>query len=251
LANTLRKFLKKYLVSDALLLAWQYANQCWPLVWDGPGKVLSLCSQFPAWLSAQRPYELTIANAKPWYNFSCVAFLERHLRPGMSVFEYGSGASTVYFSKLGLEGTSIEHDPAWATRIQDLLRQAGSHWQVIYVLADAEPVSGPSDPSDVRACHSAMAPFSRTSFRSYVHAIDAFATGSLDLITVDGRSRPSCLMASLSKLKSGGMLLLDDSERERYGKAMAQVPSSWKRLDFFGPKAAKSFARTTIWWKPG
>ena len=39
---------------------------------------------------------------------------------------------------------------------------------------------------------------------------------SLDLVVVDGRARVECARRAMPKVKPGGLLLLDDTSRERY-----------------------------------
>ncbi len=54
------------------------------------------------------------------------------------------------------------------------------------------------------------------SFEKYVRSIDRFIDKSLDLVIIDGRARLSCITHALKKIRPGGYLMLDDSERERY-----------------------------------
>lgn len=46
--------------------------------------------------------------------------------------------------------------------------------------------------------------------------IKKFPDNYFDIVLVDGRSRPSCLFHSLNKVKKGGLLVLDNAEREYY-----------------------------------
>lgn len=66
-------------------------------------------------------------------------------------------------------------------------------------------------------------------------------------MAIDGRARPSCLAHAWRKVKPGGHLLLDDSEREHYAAA-ARPLAGWPRRDLFGPGPyLRIFFRTTIW----
>lgn len=47
---------------------------------------------------------------------------------------------------------------------------------------------------------------------AYVHAIDTEPDRSFDLVIVDGQDRHDCVLAAMPKVRSGGMLLLDDSQ---------------------------------------
>ena len=52
-----------------------------------------------------------------------------------------------------------------------------------------------------------------------------------DYISVDGRVRMPCLERALPLLKpEGGILLLDNSEREQYQVAFDMVPSRWLKV---------------------
>ena len=87
-------------------------------------------------------------------------------------------------------------------------------------------------------------PVKDTSFQDYVNVLDEFPDEHFDFIAVDGRARKSCLLKSLSKLKKGGFLLLDNSERKRYQSAIDQV-NGWPKI-----YTTTGLTDTTIWMKP-
>ena len=74
-------------------------------------------------------------------------------------------------------------------------------------------------------------------FRSYAQAIDAFPDRYFDLVVVDGRARPSCILHARDKVKPGGILLLDQSERPYYlAKSLALLdPACWQRTQYMAP----------------
>jgi hypothetical protein len=53
-------------------------------------------------------------------------------------------------------------------------------------------------------------------FKSYACYIDKFEDGYFDIVLIDGRARPSCLKHAVSKVKKGGLLILDNAERKYY-----------------------------------
>ena len=61
--------------------------------------------------------------------------------------------------------------------------------------------------------------------------IDQFVHEHFHIIIVDGRDRVLCVQSSLPKLKSGGWLILDNSERPEYGAAIDMM-AGWNRIDF-------------------
>src|SRR4051812_40445225 len=60
-------------------------------------------------LNGKTPLDLEI----PWFSYAAIDFLETFLRPHMTVCEYGSGGSTIFFAKRTKSVVSIESDPKW------------------------------------------------------------------------------------------------------------------------------------------
>ncbi len=60
----------------------------------------------------------------PWFSYGAIDFLECYLKPDMTVFEYGSGGSTVFFSKRTARVVSREPDPVWLQRARSALPHA-------------------------------------------------------------------------------------------------------------------------------
>src|SRR6185436_12325922 len=69
-------------------------------------------------INGKSPLDLQI----PWFSYAAIDFLEKHLREDMSVCEYGSGGSTIFFAKRTKSVFSIENDPQWFQRVSDRLR---------------------------------------------------------------------------------------------------------------------------------
>jgi Dimethyladenosine transferase (rRNA methylation) len=151
-----------------------------------------------------------IALDVPWWNVAAtervIAFLAE--RPKARIFEYGSGASTVWLARRGLEVTSVEHDEQWANALAPRL----SSYQNVTLLR-----------AQLRTGRIA-------SEQPYVKTIRG--TGLYDMIVVDGRERAACLSAAVASLKSDGIILFDDSGRERYREAILNCSLSEKR--YFG-----------------
>jgi hypothetical protein len=120
--------------------------------------------------------------------------LAKHLRPSDTVFEYGSGFSTAFFSKFVRVWHSVEHDAGWALRVRELTengRCPNVH------LHHVPPTSG----ADL-----AQRPSRQSAYRSYVAAIDAVDT-PLDRVLVDGRARPQCAVHAIAKLRGPDSLV--------------------------------------------
>ncbi|WP_138734662.1 class I SAM-dependent methyltransferase [Modestobacter excelsi] len=156
------------------------------------------------------------------------------LPPEPTVFEFGGGGSTLWLHDLGARITSVEHDPEWFEVLRDALP------------ASVELVLRP--PALVGAIGSVAEP--GHFFDAYVGELASRADESFDLIVVDGRARVDCGLVARGKVKSGGMLLLDDSDRPRYG-ALVDALSGWERADFVGLKVGGGgTAQTTVWRRP-
>lgn len=154
-----------------------------------------------------------------WWTFEAMEVVEDFLgdRPGARVFEYGSGASTIWLSRRGARVTSVEHDQDWGERMVERTRADGN-----IGIRIVPPVrsTAPRFPSGVAAWRG-------YDFEQYVGAIDQ-EPGVFDLIVVDGRCRAACLERAASRLAEGGLLLFDNSNRQRYRKALAS--SSMRRV---------------------
>ena len=57
---------------------------------------------------------------------------------------------------------------------------------------------------------------------SYATFIDSFPDHSFDLIVIDGRARAACIQHAIRKVKKGGYLLIDNSERYDLSKIKYQ-----------------------------
>lgn len=146
----------------------------------------------------------------PWWTFDAIEIVDRFLkrRSGASVFEYGSGASTLWLAKRASNVISIEHDPEWSQKMESYIRQ--------FKNIELRTVTTPF--SDDPIHRSQKTGWGNREFRPYVETIAG--GGSYDLIIIDGRARSSCLNAALSHLRSGGLILFDDSYRKRYQQAL-------------------------------
>lgn len=154
----------------------------------------------------------------PWWTFEAsdavAEFLEHH--PDARVFEWGSGASTVWLGARSGTVASVEHDPDWAARMADVLPLNAA---LLLVEPDAGAPGGTATPTTP----SAKAGFAGLDFTAYVARIDD-VRGELDLIVIDGRAREACLDRAVERLAHGGLIVVDNVERARYRAAIARHP---------------------------
>lgn len=93
-----------------------------------------------------------------------------------------------------------------------------------------------------------------SSFTKYVKSIDKYPDKSFDLVFIDGRVRIGCILHSIKKIKSGGFLVLDNSDEKKYKKA-SEILRSYKKHEFFGISPSNpylkyskiSFWKASIW----
>jgi hypothetical protein len=201
-----------------------------------------------AWVESLR-FRGSPLNAQiPNWPYSATRYLEKRLRRRAVVFEYGGGGSTLWLAQRVGRLTTIEHDAGWFTRIEQALTTTGLTNCVVLLreprgtaVPPRVPGSGGIDYGSNRCLGS---------FEEYVQAIDSFPDDSFDLVLVDGRSRAACLHHAAPKVRRGGLLILDDSNRECYQTAMKRL-HSWVRKDFCGVKPFRTkLGYTTCWIKP-
>jgi precorrin-6B methylase 2 len=155
----------------------------------------------------------------PWWNDRAISYLDQQLRSGDRVFEWGAGASTVWLASRGAKVTSIEHDPDWVSNVR---------------------VRCPA--ADVRAAPEDA--------RVYAAAIDEFEDDSFDVVIVDGMYRPECLQRGASKVKPGGLLVLDDTDMRQLGRLKRFSLPGWKKVSLAGFKATGDVRETTFFRRP-
>lgn len=174
---------------------------------------------------------------KPWLRPMVTEFLESViLRSGMAVFEWGMGNSTIWMSHRVRHVISVEHDKDWFSKIP-------GRKNIKRILIQPQRGIIGADPSDPKAYFSDDKHWRDHNFRRYASVIDDL--GPFDVIFVDGRARPSCLVHGHRRLKPGGFLVLDDANREYYLRHTAHLFRGWDRAVFFEKKK-----KTAVWRKP-
>ena len=168
---------------------------------------------------------------KPWLTPNAVAFLEAHLKPAMSAFEFGSGRSTAWYATKVGRLISVEHNAEWYARVSRDLADQGIH-NVDYRLV-------PLDHNESKPEQPRYDPLPR-----YVAAIAELPDDSLDLVIVDGHYRTTCIAEAQSKLRPGGLLLVDDANL--WPADRPPVPETWSEVS----RTTNGIKYTAIWRKP-
>jgi hypothetical protein len=186
-----------------------------------------------AWFQSRRK-DYLLDHAIPWITYDATEFLKANLSKGIRVFEYGSGASTLFWALYQAHCVSIEHDPVW----YELLRvRFDPSYDVDLRLVPADPPAAQiadADIADPENYRTSSIGFEDRTFRNYVSQIDAFPDGYFDVVMVDGQARPSCVAHSYKKVKRNGMLILDNADVPQYLARAAQYLEDFELHGFRG-----------------
>lgn len=111
----------------------------------------------------------------PWFTYPCLRFLEARLNKDLSLFEFGSGNSTLWFSKKMGRVFSVEHNLDWYRKLNILLRDSAN---VNYLYKDI--FNG--DYQNEILEHNIV----------------------FDIVVIDGRDRVNCCIKAIKALKDSG-----------------------------------------------
>jgi hypothetical protein len=138
----------------------------------------------PRWVTARVSllvYEHRFPDV-PWIARDAVVVLEHFLDKTQIGFEWGSGNGTLWLLKRSKMLTSVEHHRAWADTVRKKLERAGVH----------------------------NADYRYVEESNYVEVIDEFPDGHFDYVIVDGLYRDTAAAKSIPKIRSGGLLVVDN-----------------------------------------
>lgn len=214
-------------------------------------KLIEIINMFFKWKYYLEQSRNPIDDELPWLTFSSIDQIKSHINHDSRVFEYGAGGSTLFFAKSVTQLVTVENDIKWAKVVNPaLIKNENMDDQILLVVPEQNQRDTLLN-SDEIAYISESGSYRGKVFKNYVEVIDKFPDNYFNLILIDGRARKSCIVHSIPKLCSNGLLILDNSEREEY---IQSVNSSdlvkWKRKDHWGPGPYNDyFWRTTIWTK--
>ena len=158
-------------------------------------------------------------NPIPWYTYPAIEYLSQFDYRSKKVFEYGTGYSSMYWSKRAQKVISIEDNPEWFAKFSSEFK--ADNWQMRY-FPDTE---------------------------EYENAV--FADGEkYDVIVIDGRRRAECAACAVKALSAGGMVILDDSDRVNtsleYAGAIKNLrQANLLQVDFYGFCPLNNYTKTT------
>lgn len=157
----------------------------------------------------------------PWVTYAFIDFIKTRLTKNLTIFEYGSGNSTLFYAKHVKQVISVEHDEAWYHKIAN---SKALNAEMIYI------------PLTIDGAYSQKAKLLNQRF---------------DIIIIDGRDRVNCCKHSLNALSASGVIILDDSEREHYQPAKNLLrENGFKEISFSGISPGLFYNKaTSIFYK--
>jgi predicted O-methyltransferase YrrM len=149
---------------------------------------------------------------RPWIVPAAIGFLRRRMRSDWSVLELGAGRSTPWFARRAGRVISFEDNEFWHGWVAEQLEAAGLD-NVDLRLRSVEDFAGEVDGLDA----------------------EAFDLVVMDFLESPSVSRIDVLRPAMKRVRPGGYLLLDDSDRPGYAEAF-QLLDGWRFRRFVGVK---------------
>ncbi|MHA7131818.1 O-methyltransferase [Algoriphagus namhaensis] len=177
----------------------------------------------------------------PWITVSAFNFLINLCKPGINVFEYGAGASTLFFGEKGVNLYSVEHNKTWFNQISKLIDDSDYEHVSITLHEPSVNLEGELVLSNKDVEYTNM------NYFDYIHSIDRFNDGFFDLILIDGRVRIACLEKAISKLKVGGYLVFDNANRKEYAGGLEKIKDLLILSDYTVSMFDLNFSQTNIY----
>lgn len=152
-----------------------------------------------------------LGNEIPWYTYPAIEYIDNHRLQGLTVLEYGSGYSSLYYAGRGAEVTSVEDDGKWFNELSRReAKRAAPRFRC--VLAESK--------------------------RAYVERPEV--TGA-DIVVIDGSYRSECCEYVASMIGAGecnaAWIVIDNSDWYPDSIKTLDAALGWPRADFcgFGP----------------
>lgn len=158
----------------------------------------------------KRPID-NLENPLPWFTYPAIEYVKQLDLKKISILEWGTGNSTLFFANLCKEIIAIEHNKEWHSFVSQRL------------------------PTNAKVV--------LTSEKSYASLPLEF-NQKFDLIIVDGINRAECINTALELLKEDGLLIFDNSERNPELCELIR-DRNFIQIDFHGMGPINSYQWTT------
>lgn len=145
-------------------------------------------------------------NPSPWYTYPAIDFVEPRLDPTFRVFEFGSGHSSLWYSKRVEEVVAVEDSKGWA---ENMKQRSPENLKIVHQPDVAEY------PQEIKD------------------------RGEFDIVVIDGRDRLRCVKPATESVNDDGVIVLDDFERWDYEDWEPLRSDGFRQISFHGPKAQR------------
>ena len=141
----------------------------------------------------------------PWMSEKEIKKIEEYLSSDHIFFEWGSGGSTLHFSKFVKQYISIEYDIRWYNVIKDAILSAQlNNISYLYCQPD-NPIMFPAWRGNI------------DDFVSYINILDNINIKKYDIVLIDGRCRVACAKKILNFIDNNSIVFVHDfMQRSRY-----------------------------------
>ncbi len=129
----------------------------------------------------------------PWMNRRAIEAFGTILKPTDQMVEFGCGRSTKWFSQKVAHLISVEHQEKWARMVREQLARANVKNVELKYFPAPYREEGPASLTLEYACW-----------------IDKLPDRSIDVVLIDGGCRGATSLKSIPKLRSGGVLAIDN-----------------------------------------
>ncbi len=141
----------------------------------------------------------------PWLTPDSIKLIKKLIKEDDKILEFGSGRSTIWFSKYSQLVYSIETNLIWYHKIKKVINNKSIKNVKLFLL---EEKKGNFD-------------------QKYSNFLKSMKQDFFDIILVDGKHRDITTRKSMKVLKSGGLLIIDNVNR--YMLSASRSPNSLKK----------------------
>ena len=159
----------------------------------------------------QKPIDIN-HNPLPWFTYPAIEYLSQFDLSQKTIFEWGSGNSSLFFAKICKTIVSVESDKEWFNYVsQDL-----SENQKIF-LVEEEKFSDFIDEKSIK----------------------------YDIIIIDSLRRYDCAVKAINHLNEGGLIILDNSDWHPNTSELLRNSGNLIEVDMHGFGPINSYSSTT------
>ncbi|WP_171133757.1 MULTISPECIES: hypothetical protein [unclassified Ruegeria] len=208
--------------------------------------------------SATRKMSVRMGEPIPRYTYPALEFLEKEIKSDVSLFEYGGGQSTVFWSKRVNRIVSVDHDPRFIAHLRKQLDRKAELHVVEENAALSETASehlsaAPAFQDPERSNNAFLTGQLNTPFQAYGLHILEYPKDTFDVAIIDGMARNLSTWAALRYLQKDGIIIFDDAEQAYYSQALQMLEDAgYRRIDFsgLGPVSAEGWTTSVFHQAP-